>query len=161
MRKPYIRNEELRQAVTSVSKYVRETEWFCILAYYYAEKYHVDGDKVRKYAKMQPTNAKVVGDYKWYMVVAAEHNWHLPKEYYCMFLVPAESKEMAKDIVESYDYFSLRDGYWDESEASSYWVKLIREYKTKKRAEISAAKFTQYRFSNNVVPSTEEIIRVK
>lgn len=79
---PYIRNKRLYAAVMGACSYIRETGWFNKATQYYANKYGVGVDDVRKYVRIAQGNGqreaakKKPATFKWYTAVVM-------KDWYC------------------------------------------------------------------------------
>lgn len=71
---PYIPDKKLYAAVMGACSYVKDTGCFNKSTKYYAEKYDVDVDKVRKYVRIAQGNGQKAANknnprnYKWYAV---------------------------------------------------------------------------------------------
>lgn len=78
---PYIPNKNLYAAVMGACSYIRETGYFNKAITYYADKYNVDANEVKKYVRIAQGNGQRIASqkankkFKWYAVV-------LLKDYY-------------------------------------------------------------------------------
>lgn len=77
---PYIPNKKLYAAVMGACSYIRETGYFNKATSYYADKYDVDIEDVKKYVRIAQGNGQKAAPkrkYKWYVLI-------ILKDYYCV-----------------------------------------------------------------------------
>lgn len=80
---PYIPDKKMYAAVMGACSYIRETGYFNKATQYYADKYHVDVEQVRKYVRIAQGNGqkqaakKAPRKYKWYAVAVMEDYYYL------------------------------------------------------------------------------------
>lgn len=76
---PYIPDKKMYAAVMGACSYVRDTGYFNKATKYYADKYDVDVDEVRKYVRIAQGNGQKQAPkrkYKWYVMIVL-------KDFYC------------------------------------------------------------------------------
>ncbi len=76
---PYIKDKPLYAAVMGACSYVRETGYFNKATSYYANKYNVDVEDVRKYVRIAQGNGQrgSTRKYKWYVIIALPDYMHI------------------------------------------------------------------------------------
>ena len=79
---PYIADKKMYAAVMGACSYVRDTGYFNKATSYYADKYNVDVEEVRRYVRIAQGNGQKQAakrkkrEYKWYVVI-------ILRDWYC------------------------------------------------------------------------------
>lgn len=132
---PYIPDKRLYAAVMGACSYVRETGWFNKATQYYADKYDVNVDDVRKYVRIaqgngQKTTAK--RKYKWFAVEYSMGNERNGCDYFePLFAEYTVRKGASKESVMR--TMSKNDDYMSEY-APCHWFGRIEEFESEKEA---------------------------
>ena len=99
---PYIPDKKMYAAVMGACSYIRETGYFNKATQYYADKYGVDVEKVRRYVRIAQGNGqkqaskKTKRKYKWYVAAVMEDFFYL-----------------------EFDVVVFESAYWSEEEKNS------------------------------------------
>lgn len=136
---PYIPDKDTYRAVVGACSYIRETGWFNKATSYYAKKYNVDVDEVRKFVRIAQGNGQKEAaknspkKYKWYAVeysMGGERNGgaYFESEYACY--------EVRKGLNEGSVMRTMckNDEPWNEY-AAVHWFGRIKEFSSKDEAE--------------------------
>lgn len=136
---PYIPNKNLYLAVVGSCSYIRETGWFNKATSYYAKKYGVNVDEVRKLVRTAQGNGqkeaarKEPRKYKWFAVeysMGGEYNGVpcFDQEHACY----AVRRGLCEDSVK--ETMSKNDEWWHEH-AAVHWFGRVKEFESKDEAE--------------------------
>ena len=141
---PYIPNKKMFAAVAGACSYVRATGWFNKATQYYADKYNVNVEEVRRYVRIAQGNgqkkknhAKPKRKFKWF---AVEYSVGTGYENYF-----EESKALytvRKGLTEETVIRTMcKDENYDSELNPFLWFGRIEAYDTKKETENCIAKW--------------------
>ncbi len=133
---PYIPNKRLYAAVMGACSYIRETGYFNKATSYYADKYNVDVDDVRKYVRIAQSNGQKNAAKRKYHWFAVEFSMGNERNGGCYFEPIYAQCAVKKGVtVESvHRSMSKNDDYIDEY-APCHWFGRTEQFETKEDAE--------------------------
>ena len=133
---PYIPDKRLYAAVMGACSYIRETGWFNKATSYYADKYGVNVEDVRKYVRIAQGNGQKQGEKRKYHWFAVEYSMGNERNGSCYF-EPAFAqytvkKGLSAESVQS--SISKNDDFYSEY-AAQHWFGRIKPFETQKEAK--------------------------
>ena len=143
---PYIPNKKLYAAVMGACSYVRSTGWFNKATEYYADKYGVDIEDVKKYVRMaqgkgqKRNNAKSAPrKYFWFAVEYSMGNERNGEAYFEP-LIAAYAVKRGLSARTVTNRMSEHDDYASEY-SPCHWFGRVEGFETKEEAEATVEKW--------------------
>ena len=132
---PFIPDKKMYAAVMGACSYVRDTGYFNKATQYYADKYDVDVDEVRKYVRIAQGNGQKQAAKRKYYWFAVEFSMGNERNGCCYFEPIAAQYTVKKGLTPDSVQNSLSkdDDYFDEH-SPCHWFGRIEQFETKQEA---------------------------
>lgn len=134
---PYIKDKKMYAAVMGACSYVKSTGWFNKATQYYADKYSVDVEEVKRYVRIAQGNgqkcSKIKRRYFWFAVEYSIGNERNGEAYFEPLIAQYECvKGLTKETVMA--RISKNDDYKSEY-APCHWFGRIERFETQEQAQ--------------------------